>query len=88
MPRRHGFIGAARHDLVVAQHAGELAVRERMQHDEVDAGLHFVADALLQRVHRRDQRREIVGRRRGIGARDVRRVAVELGAGVDQAASA
>ena len=82
--RRDGFVGAARHDLVLAQHVGELPVRERMQHDEVDAGLHFVADALLQRVHRRDQRREVVGRGGRVRARDVGGVALELGAGVDQ----
>ena len=88
MPRRDGFVGAACHELVLAQHAGELPVREGVQHDEVDAGLHFRADALLQRIHGLDQRREVVGRRRRVGARDVGGVALELRARVDQAASA
>ena len=64
--------------------AGELPMREHVQHDEVDAGLHLVADALLERVHRRDQRREVVGRRRRVRARDVGGVAVELRSRVDQ----
>ena len=81
---RDGFVGAARHEVVLAQHAGELPVRERMQHDEVDAGFHFFADALLQRVQRRDQRREVVGRGGRVRARDVGGVAVELRARVDQ----
>ena len=81
---RDGLVGAARHELVLDQQRGDLPVRECVQHDEVDARLHFRADALLQRVHRRDQRREVVARGSRVRARDVGGIALELGAGIDQ----
>jgi hypothetical protein len=83
-PARNGLVRAALHDPRVAQQLGEQAVRENVQRDVVDTGLDLAADALLQGVDGPNQRREIVARRRGVSASDVRGIAVELGARIDQ----
>ena len=48
-------------DAVLAQQAAEQPVHEDVQLDEIDARAHLAADVLLQRVHRGDQRAEVVG---------------------------
>jgi hypothetical protein len=71
-------------EILLAQDAGEDAMRVHVQFRVRLSGAHLGDEAALRRVDRVDQGLELrraVGR---VGARDVAGVAVEAGAGVDQ----
>jgi hypothetical protein len=68
----------------VVKDAGHAGVRGHVDVDVVDARFRHRAEALLHRIHRLDQPRELALLVAGIRAGDVRGVAVALRAGVDE----